>query len=554
MKDKQRELNEVYNIDNLVKNFQLQQQINADKFNKELKEKMKYNNVYNEFYNEFLKCLNKPNETLENIIITSPTQMGKTQMIIDTIKLNKHDTISVVVLDNKIEHFNQMKNRMKSNNIEITQFSDKNNLIFLMLNNSAQIKKLNKVICQIYKDFKFKNYHIYIDESDTFNKTDDANSSQENDPKCHSAWIQHFDIINTFKLQTNKRICISATFENNCYYQNVLTKNTFVIPEKLNYKKITNHEEWINKNQLKNEINRIKREDSNEAILYCSNYLNCKQEKIANELYEEFEIPVILYNGKGIEIFINNKQMICNSNISNAMTWVEKRHQGPVIIVGYRLMDRGISFCSNSKEKPLTATVMFYSGSNVATAVNIAQIFGRITGTSRPDITKRTIYCNNKIYTSYINYLQNQNMIYNAIKKVENKNLLLKDVINNLELHKLKRKLDRPILRSVNDNYNEASKNSKEIDPEKMHRLVDSWEKATNNDTVAKIFRLLISNETKSLPQKFIKQFVLNDKKHINYEHNLHDINHSAKWACVFELKNEYINIKKEVLEYLLKK
>jgi hypothetical protein len=455
-----------------------------------------------------------------------------------------------------------METRMKANNIEITKLSKKNkilnkNIVFVMLNNSAQIKKLNEVISNLYKYYKFKNYHIYIDESDTFNKTDNATSSQDTDPKCHLAWNKHFEIIKKFDLKNTKRICISATFENNCYYQNILTKNTFVIPEKVNYKKINNQKNWKNGDlvPVRKEINRIKNAGTNEAILYCSNYLNSKQEEIAEELYDEFKVPVILYNGKGIEIFMNDKQRIYPGNISNAMTWVEKRYFGPVIIVGHRLMDRGISFCSTSKNKPLTATVMFYSGSNVVTAVNIAQIFGRITGTSRPDITKRTIYCDEKVYTSYINYLENQKRIYNAIKKEENKELLLKDVMSNLVLNKLKRKLDRTILKSVNHKYNEASsssvKNTKESDHEKMHRLVNSWRKSTNNDTVAKIFRLLISN---SLPQTVIKQMVLNDGKHISYANNLHNINHSNNWGLVFELKNETIYIKQEVLDYYLKK
>jgi hypothetical protein len=362
----------------------------------------------------------------------------------------------------------------------------------------------------------------------------------------------------SFNLQNTKRICISATFENNCYFQNVNTKNTFVIPEKVNYKKINKQEHWEKGNlaPLKKEIDRIKIHGSNEAILFCSDYLNSKQEQIAEELYDEFNIPVIVYNGNGIEIFFNDKQLIYNGNISNAISWVEKKYFGPVIIVGYRLMDRGISFCSNKKINPLTATVMFYSGSNVVSAVNIAQILGRITGTSRPDINERTIYCDNQIYRTYTRYIENQEMIYKAIK--ESENILVKDLIKTLPLNKLERKLDRPILKTANSEYNEASKlppkyTTKKNDIQKMHRLVNSWKKTTNSDTVAKIFRLLISNETHSLPQNYIKQFVVNDDKHINYEHNLYDNNHNAKWSFVFELKNEKIYIKQKVLEYLQK-
>lgn len=479
-------------------------------------------------------------------------------MIIDTIKNAKPDTISVVVLDNKTEHFNQMESRMEANNIEITKLSKKNeilnkNIVFVILNNSAQIKKLNEVISNLYKYYKFKNYHIYIDESDTFNKTDNSNSSEDSDPKCHLAWNKHFEIIKKFNLENTKRICISATFENNCYYQNVLTKNTFVIPEKINYIKINNQKDWKNGdlNPVKKEINRIKKDGTNEAILYCSNYLNSKQEEIAGELYDKFNIPVILYNGKGIEIFINDKQKIYPGNISNAMTWVEKRYFGPVIIVGHRLMDRGISFCSTSKNKPLTATVMFYSGSNVVTAVNIAQILGRITGTSRPDITTRTVYTDEKVYNTYTNYLKNQNMIFKEIQKVENKDLLLKDVMNKLQLNKLDRKLDRSTLKTVNREYKEASssvKHTKESDPEKMHRLVNSWISITNNTAIALVFRQMIENQGK-LQNSLIRDYF----ETIGPYNAMTNTNTSARYNLVFRKDSEYHYIKNEVLEYIQK-
>jgi hypothetical protein len=94
---------EVYNINNLISEFDLKLQSLKDQFNIDLQEKENYNKVYNDFYNKFLGCLHTSNGkgTLHEIIIAALTQMGKTQMVIDTIKNAKPDTISVVVLDNK---------------------------------------------------------------------------------------------------------------------------------------------------------------------------------------------------------------------------------------------------------------------------------------------------------------------------------------------------------------------------------------------------------------------------------------------------------------------
>jgi hypothetical protein len=592
-----------YDITQLVSDFNKKLSFFKNEFDLNIKQKTEYNKTYNTFFNKFISAIDANNEVLENLILTSQTQMGKTKLIIDTIKIAKDYTISIIVLDNKTEHFNQMETRMKNEGISVenitnkkynkkyfqelfNKLNNKKSIVFLMLNNSTQIKKLNNVIFDLYKYFKFSNYHLYIDESDTLNKTDEPEISNDDDAVCHKEWIKHFEITDKFKLKNKKRICISATFENNSYLQNVKVKNTFVIPEKIDYAKITTQVHWDKGNltPLRKEVSRIKNQNSKEVILFCSDYLNSRQEEIAEELNDEFDIPVVLYNGNGILIYwFDERQLVYRGNISMALTYIEKRYTGPVIVVGYRLMDRGISFCSLSKENPLSATVMFYSGSATTTAVNIAQILGRITGTSRPDIKERIVYCDNQVYRTYIDYLENQQMIYNALESkvtlgsqvskgnenqgskvtLENKEAfdvncieLLKDLMKSLPLKKLERKLDRPKLKSVNRQYKERitpPKYSVTDEVDKMKRLVTSWKNENNNDTVAKIFRMLIKSTNYSLPQKDIKKFVIDDGKTTAFENTLHQKNHHTKWYCVFELKNEKINIKQNAIEYYKK-
>lgn len=70
---------DIYNINNLISEYDLKLQSLKDQFNIELQQKIQYNKVYNDFYNKFLECLHTTNENgnLHEIIITALTQMGK---------------------------------------------------------------------------------------------------------------------------------------------------------------------------------------------------------------------------------------------------------------------------------------------------------------------------------------------------------------------------------------------------------------------------------------------------------------------------------------------
>ena len=114
-------------------------------------------------------------------------------------------------------------------------------------------------------------------------------------------------------------------------------------------------------------------------------------------------------------------------------------------------MDRGISFVSDNRTSgtPASATVMFYTGSNTIHTVSISQRLGRITGSSRPDINRRVVYCSDSIYESFKTYLKNQSTIYNNIRKPENKEVLVSELIKNSNLEKINRNVDNPKLKKV---------------------------------------------------------------------------------------------------------
>jgi len=126
-------------------------------------------------------------------------------------------------------------------------------------------------------------------------------------------------------------------------------------------------------------------------------------------------------------------------------------------------MNRGLSFVGKGID-PLTATVMFYKAGLNSHAVGMVQKFGRITGSARPDLYNRKIYCSQAAYEDYTGYIENQNAVYNAL--LDYPELNMTQILGLVVSRKLNRPVDRPVLKKVNKEYSQNSSSDSGVDME----------------------------------------------------------------------------------------
>jgi len=522
-----------------------------------------------------------------NIIVTAPTQVGKTKTLIDIVKKSPNLTLTVISCDNRGDQLLQLSGRMnkaiidnfivsdmkftktgslrKSSLEQMKHFYSKNKkLVLVLLNNNTQCSKLSIIVKELMNSMEFVKYQVFHDEADLINKDDNVNfNGPEEIAKVHKSWISHFNDIKVYPmLRQIKRIWISATPENCSLIRDIKAKDVFVLPQNIDYRKQTIFSEWKEgetKNIIK-EVRRINLAGSKEVILYCSDRINTGHTTTAIELLRICKCPVVVYNGIGNIVYkVNQTPYSVNGPISEVLADLEMDYNGAVIVVGHALMSRGISFVSSTiSEKSLSATVMFYSGAKSAYAVSIAQRIGRITGTSRPDITRRKVYCSQEIYNCYTNYLANQNTIYTDLQKEENKERFVADIItnDNLNIIEIGRNLDRKELKKVNAVYKESSNSSGNSsdnsleETDKMKRLVKSWMKITNITDIAKVFRKIYNSPDSKLLSSEVKSIANNMGLAQSYVSTLYSKGPASKWYRVFSLENDMICIKTEAIEY----
>lgn len=510
--------------------------------------------------------------SVKNKIITAKTQVGKTEFILNFINNapDKENIIFAISCDNNLSKLDQLKSRLvkkgmdfyvvkdvkKGAKKEINKIiSSGKNCIFILLNNMFQIKKLKILI----KDKKYKRFCVINDEGDTVNKSDDQSKYAS-----QAAWKELFETIQTKpEILSIFRILVTATPENCYYLDDVKTDDTLVLPVPKNYSSVNKHVEWDGKNEniILDELNRMRRDKNKEFIIYCDESLNTDQSSKCLEFSKKFKCLALCYNGIGIQVNIDGKnatKLISNRDsisvcLQKLTSYADKYG---MIVIGNRLMDRGISFVATG-ENPYTATSMFYSKGKAANAVSIAQRFGRITGTSNCVATTRTVFCNKKVYEDYKNYLGNQDMIYKSM--INNKNKLVKDIIRTINgIKTLTRKVDRKELAITNKSYSDScseassrSDNDTEKDSDKMKRLVASWMNYENKTAIAKLFRRMMMFNDGKMKEEDVKK-LLKDCD-ITYLLNITNRKHINGWSLVFSKKlNEYY-VKKEAVEYYKK-
>ena len=509
---------------------------------------------------------------IRDYAIVSPTQVGKTGYITSALlNVKSNAMINVYVCDNHSVHIDQMRARLDVLRIDYyvlskktyskrilwdiyTKFTKNMNILILMMNNSSQIKKLMEFFECISWSGK---YNVFYDEGDTVNKND---TNSESMAISQDLWAEHFKIMHLWDLSGISRFWISATAENCFYSCNIKSKNTFILPTPSSYVGVSDHIHWNSGDEapIERELNRMRNTRNGEFILLSDERVLHKQKEKGVYLSTKYECMVIVYNGKGTQVYKKGEPYIVSAyTISDILTEIKELAISiGLIVVGFDLFNRGISFVS-SDDNPLTATVMFYSGGVSAHAVGIVQRIGRITGTSRPDLVRRIVYCPQRAYSDYTILLNNQTTAYSTLGCIE----YTSDCFKQMGIEPLGRDLDRPALACVNSKYRKDCKPdcSDEDDdddddgeaiwiPEKMKRLVKSWRRHGNNAQVAKLFREMVENGG-VMPSADVKDFMKNKAQ--SFFSNLTSKDHSAGYQMVFIKNGENHYIRSEAMDFL---
>lgn len=508
---------------------------------------------------KFTEIDNNKEGIITSKIITAPTQVGKTASIIELLKETK-GYFCTVSCDNKTDQLNQIFIRFKEAklNVFVLNSCKKRNrnkiinylkkgksVVILLLNNSSQIYKLSFLIKLIKQIINTTNYLCIHDEADTVNKIENVEENQLV-PESHKEWESHFGFVTEIFKHT-LRVWVTATCENCSNISNIKGKDIVVLPTPPEYRIVNRHIKWESEDTdlLIYEIERINLYNTGEIILYCYNSLIIEQIEKAKLLNKTTNCISVVYNSGSKCVFGYYGYTKFTKNINEVLTDLKDINKA-VVIFGNDLMGRGISFTGKGKNS-LAATVIFHKDSPSTTAINITQKFGRITGTARPDLITRSVYCTDKVYNDYQNYLANQKAVYKSLEEYPELNIM--DILKIIDSKKLNRKVDRISLKKTNKIYKENSNEIQEetqIETSKMKRLVKSWKNTKNISEIANLFRLMIDNQGKLLSTK-VKKIL--EKYGDNYYNNLvAKVNN--RWDTVFTKDLEYHYIKKEALVY----
>jgi hypothetical protein len=529
--------------------------------------------------------------------VTGNTQNGKTEAIKSIVINAGSKSMCVVSCDNSKAQLNQLNQRftlagispitcddfkIKSGSldresrkrIKDNYISNGKKLVFTMMSNNTQCPKMKVAVLDVLNDefFTIEKLYPMHDEGDTVNKNDNYTDIQHGEElaKVQKEWILFFASLKPFTdIKYFKRFWISATPENCCMIKNVKAKHVYVLPKKINYRDNITHIEWHGSlDPVATEVARIRENKSREIILFCADSTKTKQAERSKLLFEQHSCPVITYNCDGTVLYTpwsEETSIFDDFSIDQVIGSIDQSYDGPIIIVGLSLLSRGISFVGTSTVKPRTATVMFYLGSDSANAVAIVQRIGRITGTSRPDIEERILYTQPGISKCCINYLKNQETIYDILSLEENKERFIADILSVEQdgLEKTGRNLDRPALKKVNKKYDDAcpvarpsssssesSSSEGEAETEKIKKDVTKWSKPETISSIAKIYRKIYSMPGHKMLSSEVKEMVQDLGKDEAFYRNMVCANHANKWAVVFAKIENYYIIKPEAVAF----
>lgn len=546
------------------------------------------NDVKNQIYEAMIKS---QNEKISNYGITGPTQMGKTAYFLsgakkcydknlNTFQKTKKNLSRLFVMScaNQVSQAKQLMTRTGSNGLQhfyignLTKKNFKNeaeklikfmesgrSYVLVLLDNEIQVKKLDEFLKYILVDKKFnmKRYVFLHDEGDLVNKADDVKNIITSAAKSHREWVH---LIEHLKIECRwiKRFWISATLESCSYLHEITFNKIFVIPTSPRYVSVTEHQTWNGESYelLSRELSRIKNNNKGEVILFCNDRKNEDQHKTAKEI-SNFDCVVVTYNSEGFKAYnMGNPYELPTCKEISAVLSVLKAQPLPVVIVGYDLLNRGLSFVGKDADKPLTATVMFYNSPSPH-IIGLTQRIGRICGTSRPDLPVRKIYCSDKIYENYVGYLKSQYDSYAVMYDNNNQNLTMDQILELVNTTPATLKYERPTLPKTNKQFSRARKTNPVIcseeslseddnNDEKMKKLIKNWVKNKTTSKISKLFYKMVQNNYESTYEEVDSIY-----KNSGALHTLTEKTSSRNvWYMIFAKDNKKYYIKKEARDY----
>lgn len=424
---------------------------------------------------------------LKNISVVISSDNKKDQMmqlfsrLVNAVNLH-YETIfencSIVTVDNK--NFDSIVDVMKSGSSK--------SFVICCLDNKSQIQKVYEKINSIHEDNSLSNLCLIHDEADVITKARNITEVIASQPESHKRWIELTNNL-YYKGISMKRIFVTATPENVVY----LHKPGFVwelpVPENyvsykdLHFRELNTFDNHTINRHLTREVK--DRKDKGGIILYCvernkeeSNEDDDRSNQnqvftsCLNSIKKTGLDAVSIYNSNGFRLafrlknhktfFVNlmeEKEMqytifddgsfnIKKIPICDFYGYLQSCGCKVVLTIGKDLISRGISFVSNHKENPLTATTMIYKPGNQLSQVALTQAIGRLNGTAQPGLMRR-LYTTDDVYSNYQTFMDNQKEIMKAIR--ENGYKVDHELISEIALWKASRSVDRKALKLEQD-------------------------------------------------------------------------------------------------------
>jgi hypothetical protein len=479
-----------------------------------------------------------------NALITAPTQVGKSNATREFIETCFKANVPVIVsTDNKTDQCEQLYSRIEKDlcgaDIMMMKVSDKTfnenfkeciktsmkRFVIFCLDNSIQIEKLIMSFLAIgtrYDEMKeIKKIAIIHDEADQVTKDHDTEKINDEQAESHKKWLEFMELINKkMGYMDLKRVFVTATPENCVMLYKIESPDvmkleipgTYVGYSDIIYNEL--EDELDIKDILEKEVERISESGTNEVILYCiDRKIVDGHEKVLDSLSSNLKCAVNTYNGNGITAYMRNlttskkfegllkKEMIKYKKdgkyfvikqlaIRKFYTLCKKAGEKCVVTIGKDLISRGISYVSEDKREPMTATTMIYKPGMSMHAVGICQTIGRITGCAMPGL-KRRLYAPKDVIETYKSYNKNQEAY---LEKMEKEEKLTKDIIDEMVFEKLKRHIDRTKLKLKMNTKIETDVNDIEctIDGVNINKL-KKW--LNENTLVGKMIKFLYNIE-----------------------------------------------------------
>ena len=549
-------------------------------------------------------------------LVYAPPQVGKTASMIQIITDCISRGVSVVVSsDNKKDQMAQMFSRLvravESNkifeNTFITTVDNKNfdsvveklnsnlfnSFVICCLDNKTQIGKVYEKLSSIHENGKLNNLCLIHDEADTVTKARNISEVATGQPESHKKWIELTQKICGKGIDL-KRVFVTATPENVVY----LHKPQFVwvldIPEnyvsanQISFSELSAFDNATITRILTREA-KLRREEGG-IILYCVE--RNKEESEDDDKYNQINVfrnvfssikktgldSVSIYNSNGFRVafrlqkhqtlFINKmeERSIKYSEMEDYSFLIKKNDLSisqfygilqtigckVVLTIGKDLISRGISFVSDHKDNPLTATTMIYKPGTQLSQVSLAQAIGRLNGTAQPTLIRR-LYTTDDVYSNYTIFNKNQREIVMAIR--ENDCKVDDELISNIALWKASRSIDRKALKLEQDIsfWEDSSSEDDEgytSDGDRMKSLIDRWWCA--DTIIGKILEFVYRNEDvqQGIMMNFITQ--LGSKNPFQMYHHLTTT--GKEYSLVFTRSSKStdgVTLKKSAKDYI---